>query len=394
MQQNKRLHNFDNVPESGRWNPELLAKLRTITDPPADEVIAEFFAQADAPEPHALFAALLDERIPGADSDLAPVSQHLLQSLADKDPIPPLPDVDFAPAQALLRDQGPEIMMMLGGYSLPMAYSAANGAAVLAQTGYLEKRVMRRLVETAQLVIDVLQPGGLEPSGNGIRSAREVRLLHAAIRYLIDKKGSWDPEKLGKPINQEDLAGTLMVFSAVVLDGFDKLGIDIDKQTGDSYIQLWRYVGQVMGLVPELLPDSQDQARELTWMIYDSQMGGSTVGCQLMTSLLSTMKENMPFAIARQLPPSIVRIFMLREAADELRVPRRPVLDFVTRILFRCLALLDHLLLHFGVTRHFSRWFSRRLIHMLLQMGRGDERRATFEIPLDLHAEWRLTGKK
>jgi hypothetical protein len=43
----------------------------------------------------------------------------------------------------------------------------------------------RRIVETAQFVLDVMAPDGLGHSGRGVRSAQKVRLMHAAIRHLI-----------------------------------------------------------------------------------------------------------------------------------------------------------------------------------------------------------------
>jgi len=123
--------------------------MRMVADPSADAVIQTYFEHNADAGAQALFLSLLAERIPvasGSNKELMPVSPQLLEQLAKLDPVPSLPAADFGPAQRLLRDHGPEIMLMLGCYSLPMAYSAANGAAVLGQTGYLEKRVMRRLL--------------------------------------------------------------------------------------------------------------------------------------------------------------------------------------------------------------------------------------------------------
>src|SRR5436190_800161 len=82
---------------------------------------------------------------------------------------------------------------------------AAKAVKVLHMTARLETDAQRRVIETAQLLVDVMASGGLSPSGAGKRSAQKVRLLHAAVRYLIGKSGQWDPA-LGVPINQEDLA--------------------------------------------------------------------------------------------------------------------------------------------------------------------------------------------
>ncbi|MBK8044673.1 MAG: DUF2236 domain-containing protein [Haliscomenobacter sp.] len=81
-------------------------------------------------------------------------------------------------------------------------------------------------METAQFVIDVLSPGGLSPAGKGVRSAQKVRLIHASIRHFLKQRG-WDTEDLGEPLNQEDKAGTLMAFSALLLDGFKMMQIGL-----------------------------------------------------------------------------------------------------------------------------------------------------------------------
>src|SRR5690606_21151437 len=132
----------------------------------------------------------------------------------------------IAPGQELFAEHGPLILMCLGHYSLPAAYAAAKGVEVLHRTAYLEKRPAKRLFETTQMVIDVMSPGGLAAAGRGVRTAQKVRLMHAMVRHLIqhDPEQPWDAS-LGVPINQEDLAGTLMTFSWLTLDGLAKLGV-------------------------------------------------------------------------------------------------------------------------------------------------------------------------
>ena len=45
--------------------------------------------------------------------------------------------------------------------------------------------------------------------------------MHAAVRHLVRSSPRYDPE-WGTPVNQEDLAGTLMTFSIVVLDALEQ----------------------------------------------------------------------------------------------------------------------------------------------------------------------------
>src|SRR3970282_702908 len=122
----------------------------------------------------------------------------------------------------------PMIVMFLFCAALPNAYAAHRGAQVLYLTNRLTERVERRIFETAQFVLDVMSPEGLSSSGRGIRSAQKVRLIHAAIRQHIlhhpKWRERWDME-WGLPINQEDLAGTLMLLSVQTLESFQSFKV-------------------------------------------------------------------------------------------------------------------------------------------------------------------------
>ena len=117
--------------------------------------------------------------------------------------------------QKLFSHYSPEIIVILFCKSLPECYCAEHAARVLDSTNLMTKFVQRRIVKTAQFVLDVMAPGGLDPDNaeaRGLRSAQKVRLLHASIRHLLLQEG-WDTATCGKPINQEDLTGTLLSFS-------------------------------------------------------------------------------------------------------------------------------------------------------------------------------------
>ena len=70
--------------------------------------------------------------------------------------------------------------------SLPECYAAAKGVQVLQLTARLASDTKRRVVETAQMVLDVMAPGGMQPGARGYRTVRKVRLMHAGVRYLIE----------------------------------------------------------------------------------------------------------------------------------------------------------------------------------------------------------------
>ena len=97
-----------------------------------------------------------------------------------------------------------------------------QGVQVLALTARLHTDPVRRIGETAQMTLHAMSAGGLAPGGAGIRDAQKVRLMHAAVRHLALASDDWVP--VGTPVNQEDLAFTLLTFSIVALDSIRKLG--------------------------------------------------------------------------------------------------------------------------------------------------------------------------
>ncbi len=99
----------------------------------------------------------------------------------------------------------------------------------------------------------------LRPGGSGWEAALRVRVLHAKIRRaLLQSKRSgsdgqatslWDIHKNGLPINQEDMAATLLAFSVNVLIGIEIIsGEPLDVSEQRDYLALWRYLGWLLGV--------------------------------------------------------------------------------------------------------------------------------------------------
>ena len=131
--------------------------------------------------------------------------------------------------QQLFETWGLLIILCLFCASLPSAYAAAKGVKVLYSTAQLETDTRRRMMETGQFLMDVLAVGSFETTGKGFRTIAHVRLMHAAVRKMIKGRkvqhpGLWDPN-WGIPINQEDLAGTMLSFSYVPVEPLRRLGV-------------------------------------------------------------------------------------------------------------------------------------------------------------------------
>jgi hypothetical protein len=140
------------------------------------------------------------------------------------------------------------------------------------------------------MVINVMSPGGLSPHGKGIVTVKKVRLYHAAIRtYLMHPhKGQepWDTAKYGAPINQEEMAGTLMAFSALVIDGLNEIGAKLSTEKKDAYIHCWNIVGHFIGLDASLYPTSYQSGWNLGITIITKNKDESIEGKALTKTLL------------------------------------------------------------------------------------------------------------
>ena len=90
--------------------------------------------------------------------------------------------------------------------------------------------------------------------------------MHAQVRAAMLRRPDWDVEAWDHPVNQIQLAGTLMLFSLVMLLGSRILGMRFSAADRAAAFHLWRYVGYLMGVHPGLLPVTEEDAWRLFWL--------------------------------------------------------------------------------------------------------------------------------
>jgi len=372
---------------SERWTDQFPNDMRLRGDEPADKAVEVLYARHQLDGVQNLMDLLVrNDDIPHA--DLPSEIKDYLASTSDV----PTPSRDTVLAgQQLFAEYGPEMAMLLAFCSLPVAYSARRGVQVLYRTGYLADRPLRRVAQTSQMILDVLAPGGLDPDGRGRRSAQKVRLMHAAIRYLLrhDPKNPW-PDDYGVPINQEDLAGTLMTFSVGVLRGLEKLHIEVTDAQAQSYVDTWNVVGRMMGVVETLIPITVADANALADQIFARQFDPSPEGLALTTALRNVMKSRIvpPF---RGLVDAMFRHLLPVEVADGFEIPHRPLEAAVVEAGIPTAHWLD-MMLGGAVRRRVFREFSIAVLQVLTFVEAGG-RRTRFHIPQGLRDAWQLAAQ-
>lgn len=278
------------------WTNEFLDRQRFIGDPPADQALAELVEAHGLEESRRLF----DRLIRNIDLPLDDVSSHLRPFLEATSSLPPGADPDIiSTAQALFLDHGPKFLLFLYYKSLPLLYLNAHGARVLEKTSRLtnEKADLRifarRVAETGQFLLDVMSPGNLNPGGKGIQAIQKVRLIHASIRHFMPAQ-QWNTATQGVPINQEDMAQTLMTFSITPIDALAQFNVPESEERLAAYLYTWNAIGTVLGIQTELLPDDLPSARQLLNIILDRQEQESEAGKLLTRALIDFAEKTLP----------------------------------------------------------------------------------------------------
>jgi hypothetical protein len=363
----------------------ILDAARTRGDVLADATVAAVFKAGDTAAVSRLLSTLMrGDQTP--DSMPPPVLDYLKST---GDAAARAADV-AAVGERIFAEHGPEVLMLLCCYSLPSSYAAKKGVQVLHRTAYLAKRPNRRLFETAQFIVDVLSPGGLGPGGRGVRTAQKVRLMHAAIRHLIltDTASPWDVQELGVPINQEDLLGTLMTFTWLILDGLARLGVKLTPREQQSFLETWLVVGRLMGIEPALLPRTVADANAVTELIERRQVAESPQGREMTAALLDMMQTNMPHPF-KSMPGCLIREFLPPNVATFLGIPSHPLREEMIRLADDALRPLERFIDYEAKRHALVRTFSVHLLRWMLRIEL-DGQPARFAIPDALQEDWQI----
>ena len=185
--------------------------------------------------------------------------------------------------------------------------------------------------------------------GPGFVATRKVRLLHASMRFMLLhperfvpaavtddrslaqgllsrlREQGWRREDLGLPVNQEDLAYTLLTFGLVIPEGLARWHVRLDDADREAFLHLWRVVGFVLGIEDHLLPTSWAHGQEIRARIAARQAGGSKMGQDMTRVLMGYLQDYLPTTcgLKERLPAWLIRDQMGAEADKVLDQPAR-----------------------------------------------------------------------
>ncbi|NKY87273.1 oxygenase MpaB family protein [Nocardia veterana] len=236
-------------PSPRQW--DALGQALLVGDEPMDRLVDWMVAEGtDRTRP--LFERILREGIAAVPEAPGPLRDFFTRYEA-------VPDwVDWERirrAEQVFRMGGTDGIYIARDVSLLGGYLASGFNKTLIRTGALEKGPAKRFAETLQWALDVTSDDGMRPLGRGYRSTMRVRLIHAFVRRHVAALPDWDEREWGVPINQTDMAATLVGALIAPFVGAMPMGILPRRADLDAGAHLTRYVGWLIGVREEWLPD-------------------------------------------------------------------------------------------------------------------------------------------
>ena len=156
--------------------------------------------------------------------------------------------------------------MSLAIYALPHAYlSTTNKPLVFSST--LINNTARRYALATRYFTEVFMPGSMRRHADGFKFTVLTRITHARVRHQILNSGKWD-RTLGLPLNMAHMAIGTIILSLFVPEGMRCLGGRVRQEDMEGILLIWRYIGYLFGISPEMSYTSEAEARHLVEVAY------------------------------------------------------------------------------------------------------------------------------
>ncbi|WP_040690290.1 oxygenase MpaB family protein [Nocardia vinacea] len=246
------------LPAPEQWDH--LGSSLVVGDAPMDDLVEWMYSEGIV-HTRPLFDSALEH---GIDS-IADAPEPLREFFVRIETPPPWLDRDKLRRGArVFRMGGPDGVYVARDVSFLGGYLASGFNKTLIRTGALEKGPAQRFAETLQWALDVTVEDGLATGGRGYRSTIHVRLIHAFVRRHVAAMPDWRGADWGLPINQTDMAATLVGALIAPFVGAFAMGVVPSRTDLDAAAHLTRYVGWLIGVEDCFLPNSfRDAVRVL-----------------------------------------------------------------------------------------------------------------------------------
>lgn len=372
---------------------EILDSARMVGDSHADVFIRSMIEKHELSALNLFFKNLMYNN----QLHISGIPQYCLDYINENSNLPDWADyTKIELAQAAFTRIGPEFVVSYFCKSLPECYACGKGAEVLYKTGRLTQHTRRRVAQTAQFVLDVMSPGGLMKDGKGIATSVKVRLMHASIRYYFmnevqQGKIDYNTEYYGLPINQEDLLGTMLAFSCVVLEGIEHIGIKISIEEKEAVLHLWKCIGFLIGIDENLMPENYEESLKTWNLIAQRHFQETEAGSTLTNLLIEFLDEMLKEKVLYDVIPILMTKLMGEETTKLLNVRVPKYFNPVAIISFILGILLLNLESKGFLSRITSSYVNLKLLNALEQyIAEGED--TGIYIPPNLRSDWKVTN--
>ncbi|WP_141013825.1 oxygenase MpaB family protein [Nocardioides sambongensis] len=225
----------------------------------------------------------------------------------------------------------------LGAASLVSGYANSAASRPLEMTGRYIESAGARTIEVGSWLKQVGEPGGLTRFGQGFELTVRVRIIHALVRAALRERPDWDRAAWGEPICQAYLGYTLVEFTLIPLRAMERIGAPyLPTEQAAAYAR-WRYIGHLLGIEETLLPrDAAEQERlEEIYLLTRPEVDDycrSLVASINAEFLVPELEGVLPRPLHRHAPAAVSaleRIFLGDEVADDLDIPRTPLVAVI-----------------------------------------------------------------
>jgi hypothetical protein len=226
-------------------------------DEAVDTLIRKYFTGAS----HSHAYSWMESCIKGEDHNKHQIPEDFQSFFHDLEQVPAWVQPDLLEIGAQFSQRtGISAANILRNYSLMGGYESAAINKPLVFTGALKKGAAKRMMETYDFWVNVTGTAAMAVGAVGFRSAVRVRFIHAQVRHHVQKMDGWDNNKWGVPLNQGDMVATHLGFTLVYLEGLRKIGFQPSEEEISGHFHLWKYIGYIMGIPAEYLPDEEAAA--------------------------------------------------------------------------------------------------------------------------------------
>ena len=231
----------------------------TIGDPPADALV-EVLTHMGGQEMHRLLTGAINQ-----DESVFREGPSELRQFFEMVDVKPswATHAAFEPGRRSFYRNSDLILQGLVGGSLVEGFST-NISRSFVITGRLREHGVRRLRQNNRHVLEIFMPSGLERYGDGWKLSIRLRLVHAQVRRLLnDDHDDWYSELWGTPLSAAHMGFAGSAFSGRCLKHSRHLGVRFSAEESHSFMLVWRYALQLMGVPEALIPKDENEAAKL-----------------------------------------------------------------------------------------------------------------------------------